>query len=164
MYADYELYISLYGDNMTEQEFNNYLWEAEKRIDSSTTGLGYVKLRKAFPTDEHDAECVKRCVCELINIMKKIHDEEELIDKSSSYMEWEDGTITPRLISSRSAGTESISFSSSSNKSSGVAFDSAVSDYTARNQLFCETIYKYLSGVKDSNGVPLLYMGQYSGG
>ena len=162
MYADYEFYNSIYKDKLTLEEFGQYSWEAERRLDNATTGLGYRKLREAFPTDKYDAECVKRCMCELVHLMKEIDDVETAASDASGYMEWEDGTITPRIAASRSAGSESISFNTGgSSSASGIAIDAAVSDYSAREQLFNKTIHEYLSGVKDARGVSLLFMGEY---
>jgi hypothetical protein len=49
-----------------------------------------------------------------------------------------------------------------SNAGSSV-IDKAVADKSVRNKLVADTIRGGLSGVKDANGVNLLYMGKYPG-
>lgn len=155
MYVDYEYYLSLYGD-MEELDFNRYSWDACKKLDHHTTGVdGVKKLKDYFPVDEDDAEAVKRCVCKLIETMCQI----STIEKSMGFSAREDGTVQGKLVSSVSAGNESISFSSGQNQ-----IISAVSDAKSKQSLFRDIITEHLSGVKDANGINLLYMGPYPKG
>ena len=66
-YVDYEYYKTLYGEKaIQETDFKRLLWDAEREIDKTTSGVdGVRKLQVAFPTNEEDAETVKRCVCAL---------------------------------------------------------------------------------------------------
>ena len=73
-----------------------------------------------------------------------------------------DGTVRSRVISSVSSGSESVSYATGSAARSGTtAIDAAVSDPGARARLLDDIVRRYLSGVKDANGVNLLYMGRY---
>ena len=154
MYVEYEFYTSLYGaDAIKETEFNRLSWEACKKVDYHTTGVdGLKKLKHFFPSDEEDAEAVKRCVCKLIDTMQKVN----LAEDASGYVAREDGTLQGKLVASVSAGNESISYSAGKN-----AINTAANDSATREKLYMDIITEYLSGVTDANGVNLLYMGVY---
>lgn len=161
-YANYEFYKTLYGEkSVSETDFNRLSWDACKRIDAATTTVdGIKKLKIAFPTDEDDSEAVKRCLCELINILYKLEQAEERVNASQGFVQREDGTVSSKLVSSVSAGNESISYSTN-NISAATLIDKALSDKTVQEQLYRDTIAKYLSGVTDKNGINLLYAGRY---
>lgn len=161
-YADYEFYKTLYGEkSVSETDFNRLSWDACKKIDAATTTVdGIKKLKIAFPTDEDDSEAVKRCLCELINILYKLEQAEERVNASQGFVQREDGTVSSKLVSSVSAGNESISYSTN-NISAATLIDKALSDKTVQEQLYRDTIAKYLSGVTDKNGINLLYAGRY---
>jgi hypothetical protein len=63
------------------------------------------------------------------------------------------------VVSSKSAGNESISYATSSTKDTQLS--EAASDSKKREQYLLETARAYLSGVKDANGVGVLYGGAY---
>lgn len=161
MYVDYEYYKALYGsDAVSESEFNRFFWDAFKKIEHYTTGAdGIKKLKVAFPMDDDGAESVKRCACALIDLMSNIKKAEQNLRSATGFIQKEDGTVQGKVVTSVSAGNESISYSVKTNNTSPV--DEAVSDRTKREQLFADTIREYLSGVSDANGVNLLYMGAY---
>lgn len=161
MYVDYEFYKKLYGsDAVSESEFNRFSWDASKKIEHYTTGAdGVKKLQVAFPTDDNGMESVKRCVCALIDLMSNINQAEQNLRNATGFIQKEDGSVQGKVITSVSAGNESISYSAKTSNTSPV--DEAVSDRTKREQLFADTIREYLSGVTDANGVNLLYMGIY---
>lgn len=161
MYVDYDYYKALYGTNAVEESvFNRFSWDACKKIDYYTTGVDNVKkLQVAFPTDDYDAESVKRCVCALIELFNNIDQAEINVRKATGYVQKEDGIYQGKVVSSVSAGNESISYSTGSGNATLV--DKALTDKAVREQLFRDTVKEYLSGVTDANGVNLLYMGQY---
>ena len=161
MYVDYDFYKKLYGsDAMSESEFNRFSWDASKKIEHYTTGAdGVKKLQVAFPTDDNGVESVKRCVCALIDLMSNIKQAEQNLRSATGFIQKEDGTVQGKVVSSVSAGNESISYSAKTSNTTLV--EQAVSDRKARDQLFTDTIRDYLSDVTDSNGVNLLYMGIY---
>lgn len=161
-YIDYAYFESLFESELTETGFNRLVWNACRRLDIATTGIDNVKKMKiAFPTDEDDAETVKRCAAELVNTLYQIEQAEDAAQNASGYVTREDGTVVSKLVSSVSAGNESISYSTSSNSDATTRVSSAVSDSAAREQLLNDTITEYLSGIEDANGVNLLYMGRY---
>ena len=162
-YIDYEYYKSLFGEKtIPEADFNRLVWDSCKKIDNATTGVDNVKkLKIAFPTDEDDAEAVKRCVCELLSITYKIEQAETRVEASQGYITLEDGTVMSKQVASKSAGNESISYVTSSNTGTATLIDKCLADKEAQKQLYSDTIRDYLSGVADANGVSLLYMGMY---
>ncbi len=160
IYTDLEFYSNLYPNDDIEDDFNRLSWDASKLMDRLTTGVdGVKKLTAAYPSDKDDAESVKRCACALVNLMHKVEVVQETQEQAESYIKNEDGTYQSALISSRSAGNESISYATGTSKVS--ALSTAASDPEARKALYRETVESYLSGVRDANGVNLLYMGRY---
>lgn len=160
MYVDYEFYNGLYGNEGVDATvFNRLSWEACKKVDFHTTGVdGVKKLKHFFPVDEEDAESVKRCVCKLINIMHQIAQAEEEERNAQGYVVKEDGTIQGKVISSVSSGSESVNYSIGK---IATQVSKAVSDASEREKIYRDIVKEYLSGVTDSNGVSLLYMGEY---
>ena len=159
-YIDYEFYTSLYGE-IPEADFNRLSWEACRKLDVLTTGIDNVKkLKVAFPTDEGDAEAVKRCACALVDILYQIKQAEETAKSASGYIETENG-LQGKVISSVSAGNESISYAVGKSATAETWIDKALSDSAELDKKIDGTIREYLSGISDANGVNLLFMGEY---
>lgn len=165
-YVDYDFYKNLYGEKaISDSDFNRLLWECEKRVDNLTTGVdGVRKLKIAFPINEDDSEAVKRCICKLIEISAQIEKSVETLTEASGYTTDEaTGAIRGKVISSKSSGSESISYTSSVSGSTSTLIDKALSDKNVQDRLYNDTIIEYLSGVPDANGVNLLFAGPYPG-
>lgn len=160
-YVDYAYYQSLYGEKaLPEADFNRLSWEACRKMDAATTGIdGVHKLAEYFPTDEYAAECVKRCACTLVDVLNQVEQARADAVKASGYTETENG-LQGKVISSVSAGNESISYAVGSTKSTSV-YDKAVSDKSVEAELYADTIREYLTGIADANGVNLLFLGKY---
>lgn len=151
MYADHNYYINLYGA-IEEATYNRIAWLAAKELDRYTTGAdGYAKLRNALPTGEGE-EAVKRCECAVVNLLWKI----ERLTAHGDGVAGISGAATAGPVASVSSGSESISYAQG-----GTMINAAASDVSARNAIIGETVREYLSGVKDANGVNLLFMGVY---
>lgn len=159
-YIDYKFYTSLYADpSFTETDFNRLCWDACRKLDMETTGIdGVKKLKTAFPVDEDDAEAVKRCACKLVNLMHQIEEAERSVSSGRGYVETENG-LQRKIVSRVESGSESISYMES--QGGTMLIDKAVSDKSVQDKLLRDTIREYLSGVRDANGVNLLYMGVY---
>ncbi len=152
MYADIAFYKSLYGE-ISEAEYNRFAPQAAKLMDKYTTGIdGVHKLRVAFPVDLDDVEWVKRCECALTDMLKRINAAE---NAAGAHM-GADGLTVAGAVSSVSSGSESITYSAG-----GSAINTAAADISARERVIASTIREHLCGVKDANGVNLLYMGVY---
>ena len=160
-YVDYEYYQSLYGEKaLAEADFNRLLWDVEREIDKATSGVdGVRKLQVAFPTDLYDAEAVKRCVCALVEFLKQIEDAERSANSVGQYTERADGSLQGKVVSSVSAGNESISYAVG--KSSDTTISNAIKDLHSRDMAVYQFITSRLSGVSDANGVNLLFGGRY---
>lgn len=160
-YIDYEYYKSLYGEKaIPEIDFNRLFWDAEKEINKATSGVdGIKKLKVAFPLDEEDAEAVKRCISELVSFLYKLEEAENNANSLGQYTEREDGSFQGKVVSSVSAGNESISYAVG--KSSETAISTAVKSVKDKEKMIYQLISSRLSGVSDANGVNLLFAGKY---
>ena len=159
-YITSEEYKQIYAP-MDEQLFNRLAFDACRIMDIHTTGIDNVKkLKKYFPTDEDDAAAVKHCAAKIIYTLNQIHQAEATALESRGYEATEQG-MRGKVISSISAGNESISYTTGGNASATV-YDAAAKDRTARDKLISEIVWEYLRGVSDANGVSLLYMGRYT--
>lgn len=159
MYVDYEFYKSLYGEELTETEFKRLSFQAEVAMDKATSGVDNVKkLKVAFPTDEYDAEIVKHCVCAVIDFMHQLEQIERASNSAVGYVQREDGTLQGKVVSSVSAGNESISYSNEK-----IENDTTTASKSASNKevVIYNMIQSNLRGVTDANGVYLLYAGVY---
>lgn len=144
MFVDYAYFTSIYGSTVEETTFNRLLWNAEKLVRDATTGVdGRCKLDFAFPNKETDAETVKRCVCDVVDLMARV-------DKAETEA---DGN---KVVKSVSAGNESITYDVK-----GGIIGAVLADKTAQTKLYADTVREYLRGTKDKNGVNLLFGGIY---
>ena len=152
-YVNYEYYSSLYGNKaIPETDFNRLLWDAEREIDKATSGVDNVrKLKVAFPTNEEDAESIKRCVCALIEFLDSL----ESAEKSAAMVQGSDGTMRGGIIKSVSAGNESITYETSG------TIGNAIRSTKDRELTVYAFIASRLHGVSDANGVNLLFGGRY---
>ena len=159
-YVEYEYFKKLYGSEISESDFNVLSFSACRKIDYYTTGVdGIKKLRIAFPIEEEASESVKRCVCSLINLLNDIKKAERSANDAIGYVQKEDGMLQGKVVTSISAGNEKTSYSVGS--ANATLIGQAVSDMVVREKLLRDIIKEYLSGVTDSNGVNLMYMGTY---
>ena len=161
MYIDYEYYKTLYGEKgITAQDFERICWDAQREIDKITSGIDNVrKLEIAFPVNTYDAESVKRCVAGLVNFLYKLETAENSADALGQYVEIEDGSLRGKVITSVSAGNESISYAVG--KSAETAISNATKSLQNKDMAVYQFIASKLSGVSDANGVNLLYCGRY---
>lgn len=158
MYISFAQFTTLY-DSIDENLFNRLAFDAERTIDNHTTGLdGVKKLRVAFPTAEYDAAAVMQCAGNVENLLHQIHEAEQTLNTARGYTETENG-LRGNVISQIQSGSESISYSEAKHSTSSI--DAAVADKTVRDKMIASTIREHLSGIKDANGVNLLYMGRY---
>ena len=160
-YVDYEYYKSLYGEKaLAEADFKRLLWDAEREIDKATSGVdGVRKLQVAFPTSDYDAEAVKRCVCALVEFLKQIEDAERNANSVGEYIQTAEGNLKGKVISSHTAGNETISYAVG--KNADTVISNAIKDLHSKDMAVYQFITSKLSGVSDANGVNLLFGGRY---
>lgn len=157
MYITYSEYTALYGP-IEAKVYDRLSLDACRSLDRLTTGAdGVKKLKVAFPHDEENAAVVKHCAAQIVNLLFQIQEAETAASLGRGYTETANG-LQGKVVSSVSAGNESISFSTGSGKTSA---DAAAADPAAKNKLVAGIVREYLSGVTDANGVNLLYMGVY---
>lgn len=162
MYITFEEYAAIYAP-MDEMLFNTLAFDACRVMDIHTTGIDNVKkLKRFFPVDESDAQAVKHCAAKLISLMDQIQQAEMAAYQMRGAEQTEQG-LRGKVISSVSAGNESISYAIGTSAVT-TAIDAAVKDKTARDKLLADTVWEYLRGIQDANGINLLYMGRYPGG
>lgn len=161
-YADYSDYQHIYGmDRLQEADFFVYAMKASRILDLYTTGVDNVrKLKVAYPTDEETADIVKACFCEVVDTLYQVDKAEKMAETARGYEMTAQG-MQGKVVSSRSAGNESISYASGTSSGATTAVDQAISDPLARARLMHDIVTGYLRGLTDANGVNLLYMGSY---
>lgn len=160
-YVDYDYYLQIYGNNISDTDFARIAREASRKVDIATTGIDNIKkLKTAFPTDEDDAEAVKMCICKIINVMWQINQAEIRVNYARDVIKENDGSVHGRFVTSKTAGNESISYSTGTSEGSTL-IDKVMIDKSMQENLYREIIREYLSGITDCNGVNLLYAGRY---
>lgn len=158
MYITYDQYTELF-DPMDEKVFNRLVYEACRVMDIHTTGIDNVKkLKHFFPTEEDAVQAVRHCAAKLVNLLDQIREADVAAAMGRGYTETEQG-LRRRIISRVEAGNEAISYSET--KSANSMIDAAVADKTVRDKLLADTVWEYLAGAEDANGVNLLFMGMY---
>lgn len=159
MYITKEEYCEIY-DSVDDKTFNRLEYEARRVMDKYTTGVdGIKKLRQFFPQDEENTEAVKYCAAKLIHILIQLQNAETAATQGRGYETTEMG-MRGKTIKTISSGNESISFSAEADGAATV-IDAAVADKDVMDRLLADTVREGLAGIKDSNGVNLLYMGTY---
>lgn len=163
MYITFDDYKQLY-DPMEERVFNLLVYDACRMMDIHTTGIDNVKkLQAYFPADEYAVQAVRRCAAKLVNFLNQVREAEMAASIGRGYEATEQG-VRGKVITSVTAGNESISYSagySSTSSAALTAAESAARDKTVRDKLVAEIIWEGLSGIEDANGVNLLFMGRY---
>lgn len=143
---EYAEYAALYTEGPGENQFERFDWQARRIMDRATTGVdGVRKLAAAPPVEPCAAQAVLRCEAALVRLLWRAEQEE-------SYVGQKDGSVTPRVVTAITAGSESVSFAQ---------HQAAAGSVAEREALYNEMVAGYLSGVADANGVNLLYMGRY---
>ena len=161
-YADYEFYTTkYYGSAIPDsQSFDKQAERASDFLDIIT----FERLVDGLPDNERAQTKIKKAVCALAD---KLYDL-ELAEKqalSAAAGSITSGTVgaTTGIITSKSSGSESISYASLSEIANGAkAWSdtySAAGDEQATNNLLYVTAKVYLMGVRNNEGTPLLYAG-----
>lgn len=157
-YVSLEEYLRI-NPNGTEATYNHFAWDAQRYLDNATAGVdGVKKLAVAFPTNEDDAETVKRCMCALIDTLDEINQIKSGMISANGYVSTSAGLIS-KSVKSVSAGGESISYGADGSTETDVV-RAAKSNSELKSYVF-GVIRHYLDGICDDNGVFLLYGGRY---
>lgn len=159
MYVDSDYFYSVYPDLLADNAYDKCCKQAQRLIDSQTTGIdGVRKLRIAMPTDAEDLDAVKLCWCEICKACYLIEKAKDALN-SASGVQTINGSYASASIKSISAGGESISYGMDSNLES--MYMTAAKSINGANTIASSIAREYLSGVKDANGVNILFRGAY---
>lgn len=161
-YADFEFYTTTYHGNVVpESDFDRIADRASDFLDVITFG----RLIDGLPDDERGKTKVQKAVCAVCDKLYQLEqaDKQALSAAAGGTSSGGSGGVTSGVITSKSAGSESISYASPSEMASGAKTWSAVyqaaGDEQATNKLLYDTAKVYLTGVRDNEGAPLLYAG-----
>ena len=120
-YIDYEFYQNVYfGNLISVEDFPRLAERASERVNDLT----FKRLRKWLPEDEEDLKDIKKAVC---CFAESIYYDDTLSNSGMAavgQITQEDGTVRGKVISSVSAGNESIGYAtggSSANSLEGMA-------------------------------------------
>ena len=160
-YTTFTFYEQTYhGNVIPSDEFDRIADRASDFLDTIT----FDRLADGLPSDERAATKVQKAVCAVCDKLYQL----ELADKQAMSAA-AGGTSSggpgaaEGVVTSRSAGSESISYASPSEMANGAKAWSAVyqaaGDAQETNKLLADAAMLYLAGVKNDDGVPLLYAG-----
>ena len=164
-YTTFTFYENTYHGNVVPAEdFDRIADRASDFLDVIT----FDRLADGLPSDERAATKVQKAVCAVCDKLYQL----ELADKqalsataggTSSGGSGGTGGVNAGVITSRSAGSESISYASPSEMANGAKTWSAVYQAAGNpqetNKILESAARLYLTGVKDDKGVLLLYAG-----
>lgn len=161
-YTDWNFYETTYHGNVVpEADFLRIADRASDFLDVIT----FDRLIDGLPDDERAKIKVQKAVCAVAEELYKL----ELADKQAfsaaagGTSSSGSGGATSGVITSRSAGSESISYASPSEMANGAKTWSAVyqaaGDPQETNKILESAARLYLTGVRDDKGVLLLYAG-----
>lgn len=152
-YTTYEFYKdTYYGTAIAKDDFNRLESRACDKLDTMT----FDRLVSGLPADTRSATKVQKAVCAVAEKLQEIEQAEKMA-QAGGYDTDESGNRVGNIVTSKSSGSESISFSATSSVKSAVI--SAAGDTQVQNRLCYDAAREYLTGVTDDSGVLLLYVG-----
>lgn len=155
-YTDYAFYINEYfGDVVPEIDFPKYVSRASDRIDTIT----FDRLADGLPSDVRANQKVQKAVCSVAEALYQIDSVKNALLNNLGTVETEDGKVTGKTVSSVTAGSESITYSTGTSDASKTVYAQACMDKKVENILIRQKAEQYLYGVKDDKGEYLLYAG-----
>lgn len=161
-YTDYTFYKERYfGTIIPEADFPRFSERASDFIDTLT----FDRLVDGLPTNERAAAKVRKAVCAVAEALYQIELAEQQALSAASGTSMQTGIMsgTTGVITSKSSGSESISYASPSELARSAkewsAVYAAAGDAGATNKVLTRAALPYLSGVTDDKGVCLLYAG-----
>ena len=161
-YADYEFYTkSFFGDVVPESDFIRLAERASDFLDTLT----FDRLTDGLPTPEKYQKRIKKAVCAVAEIYYQLDlaQKQALASASGASAATDANGITTGIITSKSSGSESISYATAQQTGAAAkewsAVYSAAGDTKAANRLLCDSAMPYLTGVVTDDGTPLLYAG-----
>lgn len=161
-YTTFTFYENTYHGNVVPAEdFDRIADRASDFLDVIT----FDRLIDGLPDDERAKTKVQKAVCAVSDKLYELElaEKQALSAAAGGTSSSGPGGATSGVITSRSAGSESISYASPSEMANGAKTWSAVyqaaGDEEATNNLLYSAARLYLTGVKNDKGVLLLYAG-----
>ncbi len=152
-YTDIEFYkTKYYGDTVPDESIEKYLEKASDRIDMIT----FDRLVDGFPDDERAQTKVKKAVCAVADCLYQIDEVKKASMATVGTVTREDGTMTGKMVSSVSSGSESISYITGTTGSGSDIYSQAAMDKKVENVLLRQVATEYLANVGDKKGINLL--------
>lgn len=161
-YADYDFYTTSYfGSVVPETDFPRLAERASDFVNTMT----FDRLVDGLPSNERSQKRIKKAVCSLAELMYQI----ELAEKnatnqaSANLTNTNVGNISAGVVTSVSSGSESISYATPQQIGASAkewsAVYAAAGDVQKTNDLLLKTALPLLMGVRDNEGIPILYAG-----
>jgi hypothetical protein len=155
-YTDYAFYTNeYYGDVVPETDFPKYADRASDRVDEIT----FDRLADGLSSDSRANKKVQKAVCSVAEALYQIDSVKNALLNNLGTVETEDGKVTGKTVSSVTAGSESITYSTGTSDASKTVYAQACMDKKVENILIRQKAEQYLYGVKDDKGEYLLYAG-----
>ena len=161
-YADYDFYTkSFFGNVVPESDFIRLAERASDFLDTLT----FDRLTDGLPTPEKYQKRIKKAVCAVAEIYYQLDlaQKQALAAASGASAATDANGTTTGIITSKSAGSESISYATAQQIGAAAkewsAVYSAAGDTKAANKLLSDAAMLYLMGVVTDDGTPLLYAG-----
>ena len=147
---------------MPEADFPRLSERASDWLDTVT----FDRLVDGLPSDERTQKRIQKAVCALSETLYQIEQAEKQAMQivASGVSTGESGADNRMgVITSRSAGTESISYATPQQLGSAAkewsALYAAAGDVSKTNDLLLKTALPLLMGVRTDDGIPILYAG-----
>nr|DAM79215.1 MAG TPA: Head Tail Connector Protein [Caudoviricetes sp.] len=161
-YADYDFYTkSFFGNVVPESDFIRFAERASDFLDTLT----FDRLTDGLPTPEKYQKRIKKAVCAVAEIYYQLDlaQKQALASASGTSATTDANGTTTGIITSKSSGSESISYATAQQTGAAAkewsAVYSAAGDTKAANKLLSDAVMPYLTGVVTDDGTPLLYAG-----
>lgn len=160
-YSTFTFYEQTYHGNVVPAEdFDRIADRASDFLDVIT----FDRLADGLPSDERAATKVQKAVCAVCDKLYQLElSEKQALSAAGGASSGGTGGVASGVITSRSSGSESISYASPSEIANGAkawsALYQASGDAQETNKLLTDAAMPYLTGVRNDDGVPLLYAG-----
>ena len=157
-HADYDFYANDFlGSAVPVDLFPQMSERASAWIDTLTND----RLADGLPTNARHQKRIKMAVCELAEVYYQLYLAETQGIAMATMEQKSDGTTG--IITSKSAGSESVSYATPQQIGSGAQswskIYSVVGDRQKTNDLLLKTALPLLMGVRTDDGIPILYAG-----
>ena len=157
-FTDGKSYAARFNKEIDEHLFNRAAELAARELECACGSDGAPPLPCRAPEGTPAREALAACELELIDAIVSMWDATATAAAARGRVEDENG-MHGGVIASVSAGNEFVSYKSSAALESVV--ERAAADVNVRAAWVASLIRAHLSGVRDKNGVPLLYGGRY---